>query len=267
MKRTTAILGIDIQNDFTVPSGNLFVKGANSDVIRMAAFMDTFGANIDYVALTLDSHQPIHIANQCYWKDNEGYPPALFSVISAEDVENGRWKPQYNQELALPYLKALEEKGEVCMIWPPHCLMGGAGWAVNNIWLRTLYSWSIYYDKTYELFFKGTHQATEHYSALKSMVEYDNAEETKLNTQLLTKLDKFDRILLIGEAADYCVVHTLNDLLEYAPHMAEKIVVMTDCMSWIDPNNEWAKEKFEAAYKKGVKHITTKEYYSILDNN
>lgn len=267
MKTTTAILGIDIQNDFTIPTGSLFVKGADSDVIRMAAFMDKYGANIDYVALTLDSHQPIHIANQCYWKDQEGYPPALFSTISVQDVESGKWKPQYNYELALPYLKALEEKDEACTIWPPHCIMGEVGWAVDSIWLRTLYSWAISYDKTYEMFYKGTNQATEHYSALKAIVDYEDAEETKLNKQLLSKLDTFERIILIGEAADFCVINTLMDLLKFAPHMAHKIIVMTDCMSWINPDNERAKKMFDLAYEKGVKHITTKEYCTILDNN
>jgi hypothetical protein len=66
--KKVAILGVDIQNDFTLPTGELFVKGADADVKRMADFILKNQEQISYIALTLDSHQPIHIAHQCYWK-------------------------------------------------------------------------------------------------------------------------------------------------------------------------------------------------------
>ena len=68
MKRT-AILGIDLQNDFTSPTGSLFVQNSDIDVVRIADFIRNNQAKIDYIALTLDSHQPIHIAHQIYWED------------------------------------------------------------------------------------------------------------------------------------------------------------------------------------------------------
>lgn len=255
MKLKTAILGIDIQNDFTQPNGELFVNGADGDVRRMATFIEEYGSNIDYVALTVDSHQPIHIANQCYWADEEGYPPALFTVVSADDVILGKWKPQFNESMALDYLEALESKGEVCTIWPAHCIIGSKGWAINEVLIKALYSWCIAEKKAYDLFYKGMHQATEHYSIFRAVVEYADAEETKLNTKLLSKLDTFDRILVMGEAADYCVVNSLDDMLKAVPQMAEKIIVLTDCMSWINPENERAKYLFDNAADKGVRFM------------
>lgn len=260
MKEKTAVLGIDIQNDFTQPTGALFVNGADADVRRMATFIEEYGSSIDYVALTVDSHQPIHIANQHYWKDIEGYPPALFTVIHAEDVESGKWVPQFNENRALSYLKALEQKGEVCTIWPAHCIQGSKGWAINEILIKALYSWSINEGKTYDLFYKGTHQATEHYSIFKAAVEYDDSEETKLNKKLLSKLEEFDTILIMGEAADYCVANSLNDMLEAAPHLAKRIIILADCMSWINPENKRAIAMYDNARAQGVRFDTSDQF-------
>lgn len=256
----TAVLGIDIQNDFTQPTGSLFVNGADADVRRMATFIEEYGSNINYVALTLDSHQPIHIANQHYWKDKEGYPPALFTVVSAADVEREKWVPQFNQAMALQYLKDLEEKGEVCTIWPAHCIQGSKGWAINEILIKALYSWSINEGVNYDLFYKGMHQATEHYSIFRAVVEYEDSEETKLNKKLLSKLEQFDNILIMGEAADYCVVNSLHDMLDVAPHLAERVTILTDCISWINPENERATFMYEKARQQGVRFVTSDQF-------
>lgn len=248
-----AILGIDIQNDFTSPSGTLFVKHADSDVIRIADFILTNQSKIDYVALTLDSHQPIHIAHQIYWKDKDGHNPPLFSTIKAEDVKNGKWIPQYNEERALTYLEQLETKGDVCTIWPMHCILGTTGWAIDPIVTDCLAKWAIGNDKSYELFYKGFSQSTEHYSIFKAAVEWENEPETYLNTKLLSKLNQYDEIYLIGEAADYCVANSLNDILDECSELVKKIVVLTDCMSWIDPDNKRTKAIFEKAKQNGVK--------------
>jgi nicotinamidase-related amidase len=260
MSPKTALLGVDIQNDFTQPTGALYVTGADGDVRRVAAFMERHGDNIDYVALTMDSHQPIHIANQSYWRDDNNFPPSLFSVVSAGDVASGRWKPQYNTDIALNYLKDLEHTGEVCTIWPPHCIMGSRGWAIDDVISKTLYSWCLTEQKRYELFFKGMNQATEHYSVFRAAVEYPDFEETKLNTKLLNILGTFDRILIIGEAADYCVANSVADMLKYAPDLAAKTIIFTDCMSWIKSGNERAEIIYEDARGKGVVFMKSTEF-------
>lgn len=259
MKRI-AILGIDLQNDFTSPSGALFVKGAEEDVVRIARFIESNSHKIDYIALTLDSHQPIHIAHQIYWKNKEGDHPALFSNISIDDVRNGRWIPQYNKELAVLYLEQLAIKEEVCTIWPMHCILGTQGWAINKVITDSLSRWTIKNDKYYQLFYKGYSQSTEHYSIFRAAVEWENEAETQLNSKLLNILNTFDEVLLIGEAADYCVANSLNDILKECKALAAKLVVLTDCMSWINSNNDKAKEIFGKAVQLGVRFCSSEDY-------
>ncbi|NDV79079.1 isochorismatase family protein [Dysgonomonas sp. 511] len=259
MKRT-AILGIDLQNDFTSPSGTLFVQNADIDVVRIADFVRKQGSKIDYIALSLDSHQPIHIAHQIYWKDKEGNQPDLFSVIKTEDVQSGKWMPRYNKDLALTYLQQLEAKGDVCTIWPMHCILGTSGWAIDKAVTDSLSDWAINTGRSYGLFYKGYSQSTEHYSIFRAAVEWENEPETYLNTTLLDRLNTFDEVLLVGEAADYCVANSLNDILDECSELAKKIVVLTDCMSWINPENEKAKYIFEKAEKQGVRFTTTEQF-------
>ncbi|MFT4222294.1 cysteine hydrolase family protein [Dysgonomonas sp.] len=260
MDKRVAILGIDLQRDFTTPSGALFVQNADVDVVRAADFICKNNQEISYVALTLDSHQPIHIAHQCYWKNEKGEFPELFSVISADDVKAGKWKPQYNEERALCYLEQLEAKDEVCTIWPMHCILGTANWAIDANITDALAEWAIKNSKAYELFYKGYSQSTEHYSIFRAAVEWEGEPETQLNTKLLRKLNLYDEILLVGEAADYCVANSLNDILDECDELAKKTVVLTDCMSWINPDNQKAKAIFKKAEKHGVRFCTSGEY-------
>lgn len=258
--KKTAILAIDLQNDFTSPTGSLFVKDADIDVVRIADFIRKNQAKIDYVALTLDSHQPIHIAHQIYWKNKDGNHPLLFSIISAADVKSGLWQAQYNKELAIPYLEQLEAKGEVCTIWPMHCILGTNGWSIDKAVTDSLTEWTVNNNKSYELFYKGYSQSTEHYSIFRAAVEWDFLPETQLNSRLLSILNSYDEVLLIGEAADYCVANSLNDILDTSSELAKKTVVLTDCMSWIDPENVRAKVIFDKAKKMGVRFETAVNY-------
>lgn len=259
MKRT-AILGIDLQNDFTLPSGSLFVQNADIDVVRIADFIRNNQSKIDYVALTLDSHQPIHIAHQIYWQDRGGDYPELFSVISTGDVKDGKWMPQFNKDLAITYLEQLEQKNGVCTIWPMHCILGTEGWAINKKITDSLAEWAITNDKSYELYYKGYSQSTEHYSIFKAAVEWEDEPETFLNTRLLSRLNEFDEVLLLGEAADYCVANSLNDILDQCDELAKKTIILTDCISWINPDNKRAKKIFEKARGLGVRFETSRDY-------
>lgn len=258
--KKTAILGIDLQNDFTLLSGSLFVKNADTDTTRIADFIRIHGHNIEYIALTLDSHQPIHIAHQIYWKNKQNNSPLPYSTICAEDVRKGKWIPQYNKEKALTYLEQLERKDEVCTIWPMHCILGSEGWAINQNIINSLIDWTTSQNKSYELFYKGYSQSTEHYSIFRAAVEWEEEPHTQLNKDLLDKLNGFDEILLVGEAADYCVANSLNDILEENKELSKKIVVLTDCMSWINPQNKRAIAIFKKALKMGVKFMLSVDY-------
>ena len=258
--KKVAILGIDLQNDFTSPTGKLYVKGSEKDISNISNFIVNHSNNISYIALSFDSHQPIHIATPIYWKDANGNQPDLYSVISADEVAIGKWIPQYNKDQALDYLKKLEAKGDKCTIWPPHCIIGSQGWAINQKLIDTLFDWSVKNDRYYEPFHKGFNQFTEHYSIFKAAVSYNYAPETKLNKTLISKLSLFDEVLIVGEAADFCVVNSLKDILEYADLLAQKTIIFTDCMSWIIPDNPKATAIFDKAKKAGVKFMESTEY-------
>jgi hypothetical protein len=109
---------------------------------------------IDDIVVTLDTHNPDHIAHALFWnsaEDGSGIQPVPFQRITHDDVLGGKWFPLDRsmkvssinvfqqcsilfqlyvcnsftfQEHCLQYTKALEEKGRFTLtIWPPHCLV------------------------------------------------------------------------------------------------------------------------------------------------
>lgn len=246
-----ALLGIDLQNDFTSPFGSLYVKGADADIKRIKTFLFRNLNKIDHIILSLDSHQPIHIAHQSYWKNREGEYPPLFTVITLDDVKNGVWIPQYNEHLAIEYLQQLSQKSEFCTIWPVHCISGSKGWNIDGELIDCLDKWATTNNKQYEQVYKGHSQSTEHYSIFKAAVEWIDQPETSINTTLLSKLNEYDKIILVGEAADYCVANSLNDIIDNK-ELVKKLIILEDCMSWIDINNQKAKNIFMKAKKEGA---------------
>lgn len=246
------ILGIDLQYDFCNPEGSLFVNNADRDVQNINNFILKKIDEIDAIIMSMDSHQPIHIAHSIYWTNDRGDKPKPFDVISKTDVEKGIWIPKYNKELAIDYLKKLEDSGDICTIWPPHCIIGTRGWSIDETVFDAVEKWSIANGQPYELVNKGMFQATEHYSIFKAAVEYSSIQETLFNNALVERLDLFDKIYIVGEAADFCVANSLNDLLLKAPQIAPRIFMLTDCMSYIIPENPKAVNIFEKAKNLGV---------------
>ncbi len=133
MKKVSLLL-IDKQIDFCTPTGALFVPGSPEDCQRVAALINRLGKKITEITCTLDSHNLIHIANADFWKDNQGKHPNPFTIIAAEDVENGVWRAARPslQGWALKYTKALKKNGRYSLcIWPKHCQIGSPGACVE----------------------------------------------------------------------------------------------------------------------------------------
>jgi len=89
----TTLLLIDIQNDFH-PGGSLAIPNADKDAERTANFIKKHSASISRIALTMDSHQRLHIAHPVFWKNSSGEHPTPFTIISMEDVKSGKWMPR-----------------------------------------------------------------------------------------------------------------------------------------------------------------------------
>jgi nicotinamidase-related amidase len=235
-----ALLIIDPQRSFVDPElHELPVAGAQDDMARLAAFVRGHAESLDDVQVTLDSHHQFQIFHPLYWQGTTGGLPPPFTLITAADIEAGIWLPRRpeHRERALAYVRTLGEgKRFQLTIWPNHCLIGTAGIAVDPGLMAALIHWERRGYAAVGFTAKGSNLYTEHYSAFKAEVADPADPGTQLNTSLVETLRPADRILVAGEALDYCVYHSVRDLADaLGPRDAAKIHVLEDCTSPIDP--------------------------------
>lgn len=245
------LLVIDPQNDFlgnddgtpySVGSGpdaqsaQLPVKGAVSDMRRLAGLVDRIGPKVDDIHVTLDSHRLIDVGHAAMWVDGNGKQPGPFTLISEADIRAGMWttrNPNHRQRM-LEYAHALESSPsayKIC-IWPTHCLIGTWGHNVFPELNAALQRWS---DKEFAMVdyvTKGSNPWTEHYGALQAEVPDPSDPGTGLNTALLQTLADADIIGVAGEASSHCVLKTVQQIAENigAEHV-KKFHIIEDCMS------------------------------------
>ena len=216
MAETLALLIVDPQRDFCDPQGALYVGGAERDMDRLAEFVRRQGAGIRAIHVTLDSHHPVDVAHPAYWRDADGHQPAPFTLISAAEVESGRWRtadPAW-QARALDYVRALEarQRYQLC-IWPPHCLIGSPGHAVAPVLFDALADWERERLRPVQYVLKGDNIHTEHYSAVQAEVPDPADPGTQRNRGLVDALRRADRVIVAGEAGSHCVANTVRDLI------------------------------------------------------
>lgn len=254
------LLGIDIQNTFCIPDFELFVggrsgMGAVEDNQRLCQFIYRYLDRLTTIALTMDTHTAAQIFHPVFWVDSAGNHPAAMTLISLDDVEQGRWQanpavaptmspasglssPQRLQQYALHYVRQLHQQGKYPLtIWPYHSMLGGIGHAIVSAVEEASFFHSIARRTQTHFELKGNHSLTENYSVLKPEVLHDQeqiaiAEE---NTAFLHKLLEFDAILIAGQAKSHCVAWTIDDLLTYVqktdPALAHKVYLLEDCTS------------------------------------
>jgi nicotinamidase-related amidase len=220
---------IDPQNDFH-PGGSLAIPTADEDSARTAKFITEKALAIDEIVVTLDSHQRFHIAHGLFWTDSSNKHPPPFTIITAADIEAGKWRscvPEY-QEIGLTYARKLEEAGrfKIC-IWPEHCIIGTTGHNVRPSVMEALNYWAEVNKKEIRWVFKGQNIFTEMYSALKAEVPLQDSR-TRRNVELIDFIKKHDRILVCGQALSHCVNFTTRDLVESFRAHHDKVIVMTD---------------------------------------
>ena len=71
------LMCIDFQNDF-IEGGALAVTGGKEDVKRTIHFIQTH--SIDKIVCSLDTHSKNQIFHQCYWKDENGKNPEIYTI-------------------------------------------------------------------------------------------------------------------------------------------------------------------------------------------
>jgi nicotinamidase/pyrazinamidase len=274
------LLLVDVQRDFH-PGGSLAIPTAKEDSDRIAALIRAHGPRLQRIVATLDSHHKLHIAHPHFWTSANGVEnPPPFTIISASDIESGKWKPRPSVQLpltqlldttifenatavltadesaidaakyCLEYARRLEAKGrfQIC-IWPEHCLIGSEGHAMVPCVRQALDEWSVETGASVEFVMKGENLLTEMYSALAADVPV--SPETSFNTKLHASLLKqSDKLLVCGQAMSHCVNYTVRDIVEHASSKEEvsKIFLLTDCASAV-PGFEAAAETFQADMK------------------
>ncbi|MFD2572438.1 nicotinamidase [Spirosoma soli] len=258
-----AFLIIDTQYDFCDPDGALFVPGAEQDVERMAGLIRHHADQIDHIVVTLDTHHMLDIAHPLFWQDADGDHPAPFTQITAEDVTTGRWTARFETEKAQQYVRDLEADGQFQhFIWPEHCLIGSRGAALHDTLLDALKDWSRQRELDYVAVPKGLHPLSEHFGIFRAQVADPDVSETQLNTSLIADLERFDTVYLMGEAKSHCVANSLKQILDFAPGLVPKVVVVTDCTSDVTGLGHLADSIYAEARAKNVRFMESKAVFS-----
>lgn len=256
MKKNALVI-IDCQNDFTDPKGALFVPGAVEDNQRLSQWIISEKSGLDYVCVTLDSHQPNDIAHPNFWQDSQGNFPAPFTSITSDDVKSGKWTPRFAPQVSLRYLEQLEANGEYPhTIWPAHCLIGSWGYALDSQVFNAINTWTLD-GKFYAVVPKGTNPFTEHFGAFRAQVPIPGSPETQANIDLLKTLQEYQTVYIAGQAKSHCVANSLKQALEIAPDLANRIVILEDCMSNVPGFEHIADGIYADAKARGVRFSTT----------
>ncbi|MBI9098389.1 MAG: isochorismatase family protein [Spirochaetaceae bacterium] len=261
--KKTALLIIDPQNDFCDPRGSLYINGAQEDCRRLAAFVNSYSDEIHEIYVTLDSHHNYHIAHPLYWIDEKGNHPDPFTIISNEDIQSEKWKTTRpaDRDHGAQYVKTLGRKGKYSLcIWPPHCLIGSWGTQIQDNLFEALSSWEKRKVSLVHKIFKGSHPGTEHYGAFEAEVPLKEDKSTELREDIVAKLNEADRVIIAGEALDYCVANSVRQLIgSLGDKDIGKLVLLEDCCSSVDPSPGRSSAFLEEMRDRGMKTIRSTE--------
>ena len=250
-----ALVVVDMQNTFCSPGFELFVAGrsgtgALEDSRRLCGFLYRNVDALTQIVPTLDTHQALQIFHRLLLVDEHGNHPEPFTLVTAADVESGRWRidpsaagglgldPDYAEQHLRYYTRTLEEGGKYNLtIWPFHAMLGGVGYALVSALEEAIFFHSIVRYAAPDFQPKGDNPLTEHYSMLGPEVEYDLEGEPlgKRNHPLVERLLQYDAVVIAGEAKSHCVAWTIEDLLSdpnvQERGLQEKVYLLEDCTS------------------------------------
>jgi nicotinamidase-related amidase len=178
------LVAVDVQNTFCAPGFELFVggrsgTGAVDDNRRLCEFIYRNLDVITQVVPTLDTHQAMQVFHAVWLVDGEGRHPEPHTLISANDVANGRWHvdaaaaealgldPDYAERLLAHYTSSLAGTGRYDLtIWPYHAMLGGIGHALVSSVEEAIFFHTIARRSQPDFQQKGRLPLTEHYSVL-----------------------------------------------------------------------------------------------------
>jgi nicotinamidase-related amidase len=246
-----ALVLVDVQNTFCNPEFELFVgghsgRGAIEDSIRLCKFIYSNLDIITEIIPTMDTHQVVQIFHSIFLINEKGEHPKPGTLISYDDVKNGIWKINpdvlkslgYDEEKAQQYLihytKTLKDNGKYdLIIWPYHAMLGGIGYALVPSVEEAIFFHSIARYSQPDFQIKGRNPLTEHYSVFGPEIRTD-ADGNKIadkNAALISKLIRYDIIIIAGQAKSHCVAWSVDDLLHEKKEIANKVYLLEDATS------------------------------------
>jgi nicotinamidase-related amidase len=247
------LLAVDVQNTFCIPDFELFVAGrsgtgAVDDNRRLCEFVYRNLGTITQVFPSLDTHHAMQVFHAVWLVDEQGEHPAPYTLVSAEDVEAGRWRVNpavakaldleldYAQRHLAHYTRQLAAGGKYDLtIWPYHAMLGGIGHALVSAVEEAFFFHGLARSSRPEFQVKGGNPLTEHYSMLGPEVTEgpDGDHLAGKNTELIEKLLTFDAVVVAGQAKSHCIAWTIDDLLEgeLREQLAHRTYLLEDCTS------------------------------------
>jgi nicotinamidase-related amidase len=248
------LLAVDVQNTFCIPDFELFIAGrsgtgAVDDNRRLCEFFYRNLGTITQTFPSLDTHHAMQVFHAIWLVDEQGNHPPPYTLVSAEDVEAGRWRVNtavadalgldagYAEHHLAHYTRRLAEGGKYDLtIWPYHAMLGGIGHALVPAVEEAIFFHGIARHSRPEFQVKGDNPLTEHYSMLGPEVTEgpDGDRLGAKNTELVDKLLTFDAVVVAGQAKSHCLAWTIDDLLgdeEVRERLAERTYLLEDCTS------------------------------------
>jgi len=249
------LVTVDVQNTFCIPGFELFVGGrsgtaAIDDNRRLCEFIYRNLHVISQVVPTMDTHHLMAVFHPIYLLNNAGEHPQPFTLISYDDVANGRWRfnpalgfslgitPEDGQRRLLHYTRVLKQSGKYELtIWPYHAMLGGIGHALVSAVEEAVFFHSVTRYSRPDFQIKGNNPFTEHYSVLGPEVteDPDGKPLARRNQALVDELLKYDAVIIAGQAKSHCVAWTiadlLSDVLDRDHRLAKRVYLLEDCTS------------------------------------
>lgn len=250
-----ALVLIDVQNTFCLPDFELFVggrsgNGAVEDNQRLCEFIYRNLGSITQIVATMDTHYVQQIFHPQFLVDAQGNHPEPMTLITVDDIENGKWRfnpliapalgvtPDYGQQQLIHYTRSLKQSGKYDLtIWPYHAMLGGIGHALVSSVEEAMFFHAVARYSQPRIEIKGNHPFTEHYSAFgpEVMMDVQGNRIGEKNKPLFTYLLTFDAVIIAGQAKSHCVSSSIDDFLKEIqardPGLAQKVYLLDDCAS------------------------------------
>lgn len=250
-----SLLAIDVQNTFCIPGFELYVSGrsgtaAVDDNRRLAEFIYRNLAILTEISATMDTHEAMQIFHPIFLVNERGEHPEPFSLISAEDIEQKRWRfnhalaeslgisTAYGQQHLHHYTQELKQRQKYDLtIWPYHAMLGGIGHALVSTIEEAIFFHTLARYSQPDFKVKGQNALTEHYSALGPEVLDGPGGKPigRKSQEFIEKLIHFDAVIIAGQAKSHCVAWTIDDLLtdirQQDERLVRKVYLLEDCSS------------------------------------